>query len=448
MANEILSYLPCYKGKRILELGLTSSNFTESLAQEANHVTSVGVSQRNTDGAKNHNNHLKNVTYASVADGKLNFPASSFDVIISNTFFNDINNENEVLKIMEDSLTWLVPGGSYFLLEPSASLNQVPAKRTDVFTPRTHTQYCHLILRARSCKSNFHIYKGKNFLTLTDASKRQNHVCFVAQKEQNTELDGVGLAEMDIRYSQAFIHKLEWIFGHTWVSTGGEATTREFCGTLGLKPGLKVLDVGCGTGGSAFFMARHYGVQVHGVDISTNMINIALERLGHGESRVRSRIQFEIQDISDAEYKDDSYDVIYSRDCILHIQDKVKLFTKIHRWLKPGGLLFSTDYCRGAGQSSKEYLEYEKKSSSAFETVASYGSILKEIGFKDVEAKDLAERFYAIQKEELEAFIPTKEAFIQEYSLQEFEDLVKIASNKLPWVKTQQFTWGAFSARK
>ena len=52
------------------------------------------------------------------------------------------------------------------------------------------------------------------------------------------------------------ITRYEEIFGKTWVSVGGETTTREFVELLDLKPGMKVLDIGSGAGGSAFFMAR------------------------------------------------------------------------------------------------------------------------------------------------------------------------------------------------
>ena len=46
---------------------------------------------------------------------------------------------------------------------------------------------------------------------------------------------------------------------------------------LKLSPGMKVLDIGFGTGGSAFYMAKHYGVEVLGVDLSQNMLDIANE---------------------------------------------------------------------------------------------------------------------------------------------------------------------------
>ena len=53
---------------------------------------------------------------------------------------------------------------------------------------------------------------------------------------------------------------------------------QEFVERLGLKPGQRVLDVGCGIGGGDFFMAQKYGVFVHGVDLSVNMVLLALER--------------------------------------------------------------------------------------------------------------------------------------------------------------------------
>ena len=61
---------------------------------------------------------------------------------------------------------------------------------------------------------------------------------------------------------------------------------------LNLKPGQKVLDIGCGSGGSAFFMARHYGVHVTGVDLSSNMISLAKDRLTREEEIVKERVSY------------------------------------------------------------------------------------------------------------------------------------------------------------
>lgn len=140
---------------------------------------------------------------------------------------------------------------------------------------------------------------------------------------------------------------------------------QDFCARLGLTPGQRVLDVGCGTGGSALYLARQYGLHVHGVDLSSNMIHIAIERQGKLEPDLKKRVsfettsllmlvilkirtsirnmnnvpttslysssqlQFEISDILTVAYEDESYDAIYSRDSILYIDDKDKLFKKL-----------------------------------------------------------------------------------------------------------------------
>ena len=87
-----------------------------------------------------------------------------------------------------------------------------------------------------------------------------------------------------------------------------------------------MLDIGCGTGGSAFFMARNYGVDVYGYDLSTNMIGIAQDYRNEMEAAVKHRVQFYVEDAMTMEYPDNFYDVVYSRDTILHITDKPALF--------------------------------------------------------------------------------------------------------------------------
>lgn len=77
------------------------------------------------------------------------------------------------------------------------------------------------------------------------------------------------------QYSRRGVLLYERIFGDTFVSTGGLDTTRRFCSELSLRPDNRVLDIGCGIGGSPFFLARNYGAFVYGVDLSTNMIDIA-----------------------------------------------------------------------------------------------------------------------------------------------------------------------------
>ena len=57
-----------------------------------------------------------------------------------------------------------------------------------------------------------------------------------------------------------------------------EAKKRHIAAKLDLRPGHRVLDIGCGFGGMALFLARNYGVHVTGVTLSTEQLKIARER--------------------------------------------------------------------------------------------------------------------------------------------------------------------------
>ena len=141
-----------------------------------------------------------------------------------------------------------------------------------------------------------------------------------------------------------------------------------------------MLDVGCGIGGSAFYVARKYGVLVNGIDLSQNMIDIANERRETMSAGVKHRCQFHVEDATCMKYPADFYDIVYSRDTILHIEDKESLFRKFLHCLKPGGrrcgysdillqmsyplaggILLITDYCRGDQEQSKQFKDYVKQ---------------------------------------------------------------------------------------
>ncbi len=80
------------------------------------------------------------------------------------------------------------------------------------------------------------------------------------------------------QYTLDEIHKYEAIYGRNFVSPGGEATTRTLLKLVALQPDMLVLDVGCGLGGAAFVLASSFGVRVHGIDLSRNMLQLAQER--------------------------------------------------------------------------------------------------------------------------------------------------------------------------
>jgi len=252
------------------------------------------------------------------------------------------------------------------------------------------------------------------------------------------------------QYSRNGITRYEEIFGKTFVSVGGETTTREFVELLDLKPGMKVLDIGSGAGGSAFFMARNYGVDVHGIDLSTNMNGISLEYRLQMEPEVKHRCNFYIEDADKMEFPENFFDVVYSRDTIMHFKDKEreKLYKNILKTLKPGGKLMISDYCRGEKQSPQVFLDYEKQRGYNLHTVKNYGKTLEKTGFSKVVALDKTNLMVNIMKMELKKFYEIKDSYIKKFSQKDFDDIEGGWKEKLVWCPGGIMAWGLFIATK
>jgi phosphoethanolamine N-methyltransferase len=206
-------------------------------------------------------------------------------------------------------------------------------------------------------------------------------------------------AQLDAtQYQSEAIAKYEAVYGENFVSPGGAVSARACIARLGLKPGMRVLDVGCGLGGSAFLMAREHGVSVHGIDLSANMLAGAQERL-HAQG-LTAQVSLEHVDVMELPTTR-RYEVIYSRDVFLHIHDKPRLMALLHGLLVPGGLLFFTDYGRGEGEPSAEFAAYIEQRQYDLRTTRGYGALLEQAGFTQVSAEDHTAEFVSILQAEL-----------------------------------------------
>ena len=130
-----------------------------------------------------------------------------------------------------------------------------------------------------------------------------------------------------------------------------DAKLAHIASKLSLAPGQRVLDIGCGWGGMAIYLARHAGVRVHGITLSEEQL--ALARTRARDAGVAERITFELVDYRDLVSRGEQYDRIVSvgmfehvgrpqferffRDCAnLLTHDGVMLLHTIGRMGKPG----------------------------------------------------------------------------------------------------------------
>lgn len=108
-----------------------------------------------------------------------------------------------------------------------------------------------------------------------------------------------------------------------------------------LPPGSRVLDVGCGIGGSARILARDYGLEVLGISISPGQIQRAQELTPAGLS-----CHFAVMDALALELPDASFDAVWSVEAGPHMPDKQRYADELLRVLKPGGHLAVADWNR------------------------------------------------------------------------------------------------------
>ena len=106
-----------------------------------------------------------------------------------------------------------------------------------------------------------------------------------------------------------------------------------------LPPGSRILDVGCGIGGSARILAKYYGFHVTGITISPAQVKRAIELTPDGMN-----CTFHVMDALDLKFDDGTFDGIWSVEAGAHMNDKSKFANEMLRTLRPGGYLALADW--------------------------------------------------------------------------------------------------------
>ena len=112
------------------------------------------------------------------------------------------------------------------------------------------------------------------------------------------------------------------------------------CRKLGLKPGMRMLDIGSGWGSLTLYAAEHYGVHVTGVTLSSEQRDCVMKRAserGFGDRADVSLRHF--RDLGEAEVHEGQIDAVASIEMGKHVGDKeyVVFCDAIYRYLRPGG---------------------------------------------------------------------------------------------------------------
>jgi len=125
--------------------------------------------------------------------------------------------------------------------------------------------------------------------------------------------------------------------GDESLAAAQQAKLEHVCRKLRLRPGMTLLDIGCGWGALAIYAARHHGARVLGVTLSQNQFELATERVR--EAGLQDLVEIRLTDYRDIPGSE-VYDRISSIGMLEHVglKNLPEYFGIVHRLLKPGGL--------------------------------------------------------------------------------------------------------------
>jgi SAM-dependent methyltransferase len=191
---------------------------------------------------------------------------------------------------------------------------------------------------------------------------------------------------MEEHYPPRMIAMLEAVWGEGFLSPGGAEEVARVVGGHDLT-GRSVLDIGCGAGGIDLALVRDHGAgYVCGVDVEDSVLTHARGLIaGAG---LTNRIGVMKVAPGPLPFPPGCFDLVFSKDSIVHIPDKTALMAEVFRVLKPGGWFLASDWLIGTeGEPSPLMAAYIAAEGLDFgmATPARYRAAMAAAGFEAVE---------------------------------------------------------------
>lgn len=176
------------------------------------------------------------------------------------------------------------------------------------------------------------------------------------------------------------------VLGKQVIHPGGRESTGRLVRWADVRPGERVLDIGCGVGTTAVLLAVEHGARVVAADISPLMRERALanvERAGAAD-----RVSVEAADIEDLPYPDASFDVVLAEAVTMFV-DRSRAAAELVRVVRPGGRVLATEFCwrRPPTERAREAFLGEVCPGLLIDTSEEWAEIYRSAGLVDVQTE-------------------------------------------------------------
>jgi cyclopropane fatty-acyl-phospholipid synthase-like methyltransferase len=219
-----------------------------------------------------------------------------------------------------------------------------------------------------------------------------------------------------------------------------------------IQAGTRVLDAGCGVGGSSIWLAKERGARVTGITIVDRQVELA--RAFALERGVAQLADFEERDMLSTGFPGASFDVVWCVESVCHVVDLDELARHAAFLLRDGGHFASIDLCGGEESNvERERVVCEGWAMAALRPPADIVAALGRAGFEQIVSEDLTERA-AMSARALESMagrslikLKAERAFLGKHD-PTYEGHVRAALAMTEGLRTRQASIVSFVARR
>ena len=203
----------------------------------------------------------------------------------------------------------------------------------------------------------------------------------------------------------------------------------------GITKESKVLDLGCGNGNAAVWLAQETGCEVVGIDLSQVRIDNARDK---AKSNPTLNLSFEKASATNLPFGDGEFTHVWSQATIYHIHDRHAALQEIHRVLKEGGTLLFDDLTTPVAQVSDmaDRYVYQRLLFEPTFSQESYTEALSQLGLMVMEAKDLS------------SHLGKSYQLLSQLALPQYADLSAAYIKMCEAIEQQDLGWSFFVAKK
>ena len=158
-----------------------------------------------------------------------------------------------------------------------------------------------------------------------------------------------------MQYSKDFTDALQFMWGEGFLSPGGPEEVAEMVSGLDLG-GKRVLDIGSGLGGVDILLATAHGAgEVLGIDVEPHLVEAARALIAR--RGLADLITFQLVEPGPLPLPNSCFDVVFSKDAMVHIENKAALYSEVLRILKPGGWFTAADWLWSDGAAESPVVD-------------------------------------------------------------------------------------------